>query len=761
MDLDIGTLVAVLKLTNELTPALMDIGKDVNSFKEVAEEATGQTNLLGSAVGATADVIPQFSQVTKAAATEQALLSGALTETALAETAFSVAAIKSADSSTVAKKMMAELTAEAEANLPATTGVVAAHTELAAVLNVASLAWEAVAVPLGLVTIAVAAFGPKLWEMAGGWDGVTAAAREAWSVLGDLGVILEAIGGHILFSVVEGVTATFNALSTLGGAAVDAVKWFGDLVGLWDSIGATYGAVRDGIHAIAGAISVANAEIAQIPTGFQGTSLSFGIDPTDAAAVAALTAELDKQIAAQMRLNDPLRANFEEFSKQEGVISQKLTPAMAAALGITLPTTEAQHKLKDASKMTYDEMLRWGGSSVISGGIEDVMLASHDLTDELTRMGATQSLIVAPGIQSMNASLTEGGSAVANLIPSTNLLTSSLMALPTQQVSQDVSQVVVHFANWQGMVHDLSLSFLQLGQIIPGTTGAVLTFIGSALQGFLTLRSAITTFTDSFHQMQAGMSQGFSLSGITGVVGGISGMIGAVATAIQMFSALGSAIKRAFNSEETNDVSPNRGIFYDQFLGADTDPYTALGNSMIRAAMQVYGVDWTTAFDQYVDPLIIQMQDADTYQKFYAAELAIGELFKKAGITIDIVNKEGFATPYQSSVFDTQSYSQSYLPTITPTTDLATLQTQFTQQTQNSITGSYGSTYGNTTFQSGSVPSIGGGSGPCIYVQNLYVNGSTGQQQAQSFLTQMLNLISSGGEGMQQFRDVVCAAGAA
>ena len=65
-----------------------------------------------------------------------------------------------------------------------------------------------------------------------------------------------------------------------------------------------------------------------------------------------------------------------------------------------------------------------------------------------------------------------------------------------------------------------------------------------------------------------------------------------------------------------------------------------------------------------------------------------------------------------------------------------------------------GGTFGGTPFQTGSM-NMGGPGGICIYVQNMYV-GSSGQ--AQSFFQQLYDYVSSGGEGLEKFRDLVCAA---
>jgi hypothetical protein len=128
-------------------------------------------------------------------------------------------------------------------------------------------------------------------------------------------------------------------------------------------------------------------------------------------------------------------------------------------------------------------------------------------------------------------------------------------------------------------------------------------------------------------------------------------------------------------------------------------------------------------------------------------------LFHKAGITIDIIDKQGFGTPYQSSVFDTP-YSSFQIPTITSQTDLGALQSQFTTQVVNTITGAAGSVYGGTSFMSGTPISMGGGGGPCVYVQTANFYGANAKELGTAFL----EWLKTGGDGMSSFRDVVCAA---
>jgi phage-related protein len=253
--------------------------------------------------------------------------------------------------------------------------------------------------------------------------------------------------------------------------------------------------------------------------------------------------------------------------------------------------------------MTFDELLRWAGSSVITGGIEDVELASKDLTYELTQMGATLSLVTAPGISNMNASFTEAGGSVANLIPSTNLLTSSLMNLPVQPVNQNVSQLVYTMKTWEQQTIAIGQSFLQMAQIIGGSIGSALAYVGTLTVSFGQLGQGLANVGTMWHAVTSGFSNLSSLSGISGLMSGISGLMGLAGSAISIFGALGSASKRAFTDEEEELVAPNRAIFYDQFVGADTDPFTALGNSINRAAMMVYGIDWDTAWTQYGAPL--------------------------------------------------------------------------------------------------------------------------------------------------------------
>jgi hypothetical protein len=236
--------------------------------------------------------------------------------------------------------------------------------------------------------------------------------------------------------------------------------------------------------------------------------------------------------------------------------------------------------------------------------------------------------------------------------------------------------------------------------------------------------------------------------------------MGAAAAALPIILSIGSAIKRAFTSEETELVNPNRDLFTAQFMGAETDPFLAIGNSTIQAAMQVYGVDWDTAWAQYAEPLIRGLQDADTYPEFLTAQRKIAELFKQAGVTLDIYNEAGQASQYRSGVFDT--YTSYQIPNFSGMTQeqVAQYGTEFTAQTGSTVTGAYGSPYGGTAFQGGSMPTFSGG-GLCIYVENMYVGGATGSQQAKSFFDALYEYVTGGGDALAKWRDLNCASSAA
>jgi hypothetical protein len=295
---------------------------------------------------------------------------------------------------------------------------------------------------------------------------------------------------------------------------------------------------------------------------------------------------------------------------------------------------------------------------------KEVNTGSANLRYEMAEIGATASLIVAPSIQNMNASFTEAGGSVANLIPSTNNLTAALMGLPIQPLNQDIAQSVYGMLTWQQSIYAVANGFLALGSVIPGTTGSVMTFIGNSLNGFNTLLSSIKSIPGSISQISSGFSAmtsgGGIMSGLSGIMSGIGGIAGAVGAALPLVMALGSAIKRAFTSEETELVNPNRDLFTTQFIGKYTDPFEAIGNSTIEAAMKVYGVDWDTAWNQYAEPLIRQMQDADTYAEFRNAQLAMGELFRQAGVTLQIFDEAGNSIAYKSGVFDTGVVGGNY-----------------------------------------------------------------------------------------------------
>jgi hypothetical protein len=829
--LDAGTIIATLRLVDELSPGLQQAMSSTGDFKDALEESYAPVTALDGAMKQAASTATEAA-VQQVALTTSVKTGGvATTEAAVAQTVFTAAALKSTDAATLSKQMMAEMTAAAEANRPATAAVAVAHTELSSVLAVAGTAWEALAVPLGLVTIAVAAFGPRLYELIGGWEGVKNAAREAADVLGDLGVILGAIGGHILNSVIEGVTATFSAVSTLGGAAVDAVKWFGDLLGVWDVIGSTYSNVRDGIHAIAGAFTELNEEIAK-PREFEAPTVSFGIDATDIDAVSRMTAELDKQIVSSIRLNEGWGATYDEMKNVEGAIPG--TEAEYAALGIvTDEVRKKQEAYTEALKNLYEQFSGGGAlekaqqyettlrsiggathltreeqeqyykvfqtviekyellgppgaavvahftdlaSSVHQFSVMDVSLLKNldDTSAGLEKMRlqleALQSpmkildlsaLVEANSSEALIAGMTrdlQGFNSVLTITDEKALIASNSTDALLDDMAKKLAEMPGYVEPWQKSVESLGQSFLQLGSIFGGVTGDVLGFVGTLFNAFLTLDKSIDTIVSSFDQIRSSLSSGFSLSSFSGVLSGISSIVGAASAAISVFGALGSAIKRAFTDEETELVNPNRDLFMGQFVGQyGTDSFTAFLESLNQAIRIVYGVTTDTEAAVYGEPLYQQLQQADTYSEFKAAQLAIAELFYKAGATIDIFNEAGIGTAYQSSVFGSTT-SPNF--NITPTTDLNALQTQFTTGAQSAVYGAYtgGTTYGNSYFQSGSGSMSG--SGMCIHVENMYVGGATGQQQASSFLNAIFDLVSGGGDALAKWRELNCAAAA-
>jgi hypothetical protein len=169
-------------------------------------------------------------------------------------------------------------------------------------------------------------------------------------------------------------------------------------------------------------------------------------------------------------------------------------------------------------------------------------------------------------------------------------------------------------------------------------------------------------------------------------------------------------------------------------------------------------VDWDAAWAQYAEPLIRELQDADTYAEFLTAQRKIGELFKQAGVTLQIYNEAGQGTGYRSGVFDTQMSYQ--IPTFTSQEQVAQYGAELTTQTGSMVTGAYGSPYGGTAFQGGTMPTFTGG-GMCIYVENMYVGGATGSQQAKSFFDALYEYVTGGGDALSKWRDLNCAASAA
>jgi hypothetical protein len=815
--LDVGTLYATLTLTDNLSPTLEAAAQEVEDFSATTQTAAGSQSALSSALTTTANATSAIDNAATVAAGSVGTLS---TKTVAADAAM-VGMTATTAKAVTGQSMFAELLAEANAKLDAQDAAIAAATRSTGLWTVAL---EATAYTLGTIMLAVVAFGPRIYELIGGWEGLKKAGSEVASVFSDLVEVLEGPVLHVLDSVLTGLHATAMVLPTLGGYVVDFIVALGQLPGVshvLSGIADGFGFIRDGLHALAGDPSFQDLHGQledMIPDEFKSpTGLTFGIDPSNLQAVATVISDINKEIAD----SNPWGMTFDQMSKMPGVI--EATEQEYASLGIV---TDAVRKATEAAKREQEAYNREIANLVDQFSGEGVLDKAKQYELVLGKIGGATSLTIEEQIKFANvfqavidkySEMGPKGDAVeqhfrdlaATLVTGTSALNTELLfepymlgaaeaaaatedmilgldelanSGPRSALSLDniftpytINAKEAHDAGIEMLtglqalgsvgamyLNNIAIGFLQLGQIIPGTTGSVMNFIGNALNGFNTLTTAIKSIPGSISQISQGFGQlsggGGVLSGISGIMSGIGGIAGAAGAAIQVVAALGAALKNAFTSDITEFINPNRDLFFAQFQGEHVDPFTALGEAMITAAMQVYGVDRATAWEQYADPLMKQIYNADTIGAFKGAEMAIGELFRKAGVTIDIYNEAGIAQQYRSNIFDQgPSYSSGFvLPNSAD--QIAQYGADFATTVGTQVGGAYtGAPYGGTTFQSGSMPTMGGG-GPCFYIENVYVNGSTGQEQAKSFFDAIYGYVAGGGDGMTKWRELTCAA---
>jgi hypothetical protein len=202
-----------------------------------------------------------------------------------------------------------------------------------------------------------------------------------------------------------------------------------------------------------------------------------------------------------------------------------------------------------------------------------------------------------------------------------------------QQAQVESTQVA-----WTATIDELAKSFAQLSQIAGGCFSDIVKGIGTVIGSFDLASKGLTTFEGGLVKMTSGDGLKSIMSGIGGMVTGIGGIASAAMAAFQGIKALIDA----FKSEETRKVNKPRDEFQNQFGG-----YGGLASALTDALASLGEED----AGNKAGALLRAMNDADTEDKWKAAEQAIADIFKRAGRDVKMFADGGIATRATLGVF--------------------------------------------------------------------------------------------------------------
>src|SRR5687768_6217341 len=185
-EFDLGTIAVIIEAVDKMTPVMNDIASSTSEFSRTVEAATGDQSLFNTAMN-------EATSSATDAALQQAALATSVKTGSIATTEATVATTALSSSTLDAKKMFAEMVAQANADYDAKKALTATTGELTLAQSALSVSLEGVGYAFGLVSLAVVAFGPRIWELIGGWEGLKDIGEEAYGVLEDLGQILDVI----------------------------------------------------------------------------------------------------------------------------------------------------------------------------------------------------------------------------------------------------------------------------------------------------------------------------------------------------------------------------------------------------------------------------------------------------------------------------------------------------------------------------------------------------------------------------------------
>jgi hypothetical protein len=375
---------------------------------------------------------------------------------------------------------------------------------------------------------------------------------------------------------------------------------------------------------------------------------AIGAGPTIAGPTPAELRAMDEQ-AAKMRENI---AVYEAHQKKLAELAEQLSGQKAiaeikdlqAAFQSLTPTQQANKDVISNVLEQYTKLRQEVAIGVVPV-LDNLFQQSLARSTDKARGFAQQLMLTHPEVQALESS-TEA------LIPPL-LDTNTAINMSTQQLAI-VSYQYAGAAEAQGKftkttvsawteVDAMARSFEQLANISGKSMGEVTRGLGSVVGAMSAAHTGWGSLTKGFKNFSSGGGLSSILGGLSGIVGGIGGIVAAAQAAVAGIKALFNA----FKSEETKVVNKPRDQFQMQF-GSTKD---AGGANLIGLLMDQLFSEGDADGEAHAHALFQQLQDADTGDKFKAAQQSIADVLARGGREIQMFASGGIATRPTFGVF--------------------------------------------------------------------------------------------------------------
>lgn len=330
--------------------------------------------------------------------------------------------------------------------------------------------------------------------------------------------------------------------------------------------------------------------------------------------VAGVTGAQDEAIRVGMKLG---KSN-KELAEATGLSE--------AAVGIY----REQLETADAKQKAWNESVRATTAALVpfKAGVEDAGVALQNVAQGFTDSGRLLSQSLSETADETEAARKETEAWAQK--------TGAVLMPALEDASEEIEGATQKTSTWRQNLRDLATSFSQMAQTSQGALGVVAGAIGRVI-------TSINTAVDSFTTFRQGLTQGFSLDGLTNMASGILGMVGSVANLVRGWFGVSEEVKKArqevqsFQQTLRDALTPQQrveaaGRDWAATVIAVRDAYVATGRSAAEAeaiVRQLWDTDHPDRARAAIEQINAVLGEVNTQQEI------LNRAVEEYGFTVD------------------------------------------------------------------------------------------------------------------------------